>query len=327
MSFRTLMRYLDPAFIDAPEAGRSLPEAGGARSDSVPRPVTMRNGRAIAPTSLDREGFVLLRLTEAENRRLVALGDPFSYLTQRPADRSAHHRVFEEAVMRATGACYVRCFNFVLRRSSIEGVHTLPSGDDSARGAVNDVHTDFTPDAPALRNLAALAESLGLAGCRQTVLNCWRNAASSGPVRQWPMAVCDASSVRPEELVARVSPENGNRIHNLLHSARHAWCYFPRMRANEEALLFKQWDTDERWARFTPHTAFNAPREGHPAAAPAPARESCEVRLVCFFAEEGGVGGGGRELSEGLRRALRELDRSGVGLVSPAALEEAPSRL
>jgi hypothetical protein len=350
------MRYLDPAYAGCAEAGRSLPEDGGARADSTACTVTMRDGRLLAggggggegaraPT-LDREGFDLIRLAPPAYARVRSLGDPFAFLAQRPDDRAAYFREFEEAVMQRTGAVYVRAFNFVLRRSDIAGMHTLPSGDTSARGAVNDVHTDFTPDAPAVRQLGAMVDHLGLGGLRFTVVNGWRNvaAAPGAVVEQWPLAVCDCSSVRPRDLVPRVSPENGNRIHNLLHSPGHRWFYYPRM-AGDEVLLFKQWDsvTDSGTAgpgraRFTPHTAFDAPRGRQGAAGAAgaagagalPPRESCELRLLCLFAggggsgdsSGGGGGGGGGEagLSGQHRRALRKLHEQGTGLVAPEAL-------
>jgi hypothetical protein len=310
--FPTEMRYLNAKYVGCPEAGRSLPEAGGARSDSEARIVKMRNARLLErPTMLDREGFKLLTLSHREHESIRRLGDPYVFLDQRPEDRAAYFRVFEKAVMKDTGAMYVQVINSVLRRSSIEGVHTLPSGDNSARGAVNDIHTDFCDDAPALQRLSGRVEQLGLNGVRWTVVNAWRSVAATDVVRQWPMAFCDVSSVQPQELVPRVSPENGNRIHNLLYSSEHRWFYYPHM-SSDELLLFKQWDTDGARACFTPHTAFDAPRDPGMEHVP---RESCELRLLCLFADE--IGG---QLSREHRAALCELHRQGSGLVAPELL-------
>jgi hypothetical protein len=53
-------------------------------------------------------------------------------------------------------------------------------------------------------------------------MNCWKSIGKD-PVAQWPMAVCDASSVKEGDLIPRTSPENGNTIYNVLPSSNHAW--------------------------------------------------------------------------------------------------------
>jgi hypothetical protein len=47
----------------------------------------------------------------------------------------------------------------------------------------------------------------------------------------------------------------------------------------DEAILIKCYDSDERLARFTPHAAFDDPT----APPDAPPRESIEVRAFAFF--------------------------------------------
>ncbi len=55
--------------------------------------------------------------------------------------------------------------------------------------------------------------------------------------------------------------------------------YIPHQR-NDEVLLLKCYDSDERAARFTAHSAFADPTSPPDA----PSRESIEARTIVFFA-------------------------------------------
>ena len=222
--------------------------------------------------------------------------------------KQQYYRALEAMVSRVTGACYVRASNAVLRRSSIVGVHTRPIGDNAPRGPVNDVHCDFAPGAAAIGLMQAKQERIGLGGARFVIMNCWKNVGTTGPVSQWPMAVCDASSVEREDLVARSSPENGNIILNVLPSSAHRWYSFPLM-TTDEVLMFKQHDTVAGGATPVPHTAFDDVVRGEHVGTPPPVRESCELRVMCFHT------GGDLKYDA----ALQKLDKSGLGVVSPAA--------
>ena len=130
-------------------------------------------------------------------------------------------------------------------------------------------------------------------------------------MQTWPLAVCDASTVAAEDLVARITPENNNVVHNLLPNAAHRWYYFSDM-TRDECLLFKQWDTDPSRARFTAHTGFDLLRtQSQPcahAAVPVAPRESCEVRVLCVFDDAA------RTYSAAIDKAAR---RSGTAAMSP----------
>ena len=74
-----------------------------------------------------------------------------------------YFRAIEKVVMGATKCDYVRgIYSCDSCESNIIGVHTKPVGDNSARGPVNDVHTDFTPSAPAITSITELSRSIGL---------------------------------------------------------------------------------------------------------------------------------------------------------------------
>jgi hypothetical protein len=114
---------------------------------------------------------------------------------------------------------------------------------------------------------------------RFAIVNVWRSIA--GPVLNHALTLCDAATVRPDDLVSveRRAEERIGELQVALHHPGQRWYYFPEMQM-DEALLFKTFDsaTDGR-ARFTIHTSFEDPG----AAADAAPRESIETRCLVFF--------------------------------------------
>ena len=130
---------------------------------------------------------------------------------------------------------------------------------------------------------------------RFAIVNVWRNIARE-PVATRPLALCDAASVRPEELVV-FEIHYGDRIgenYFAKHDPRHRWVYWSAM-TRDEALLIKQWDSAGELARsegaradaegadgpctFSFHSAFE-----DPATPPdAPDRWSIEVRCAVLY--------------------------------------------
>jgi hypothetical protein len=113
---------------------------------------------------------------------------------------------------------------------------------------------------------------------RVQIINLWRPIR--GPLQDAPLAVCDARTVKFDELVGSdlVYPNRVGETYAVKYSPEHRWFYVPEMTA-DEILLLKCFDskTDGR-ARFAPHTAFVDPTT--PAnAAP---RESIELRTLVF---------------------------------------------
>ena len=110
--------------------------------------------------------------------------------------------------------------------------------------------------------------------------NIWR--VISDPPQDVPLAVCDARSVAPRDLVPSelLYRDRRGETYNVTYSAGHRWFYAPQMRS-DEALLIKCFDSrdDGRTARFAPHTAFEDPTTP----ANAPPRESLELRTYLFF--------------------------------------------
>lgn len=118
------------------------------------------------------------------------------------------------------------------------------------------------------------------------VVNVWRPLCKDGDyVRRWPLAVCDASSVPPIDVVERESPENQSWIQQAFHRASHQWSFWPHM-SNQEAILFKTFESDDVTtgrSQFALHCAceprMSSSRDDHWV------RESIETRLACFVVD------------------------------------------
>ena len=151
---------------------------------------------------------------------------------------------------------------------------------DGLRGPASRVHVDYTEKSgpQRVKDLLGEAEAARLAatGARIVQINVWRPIR--GPVQRSPLALADASSVRPEDLIAtdQVFPDRVGEIYHLAHHPAQRWYYAPRM-TPDEVLLIKGFDSlDDGRARFTPHGAFDLPDTP----ADAPPRESIEVRTL-----------------------------------------------
>ena len=187
----------------------------------------------------------------------------------------------EQLIQDVTGASRVHLFDNALR-----------TGDESSpdakwmRETVNHVHNDYTNwSAPQRVRDLLPDEAEELIQHRFAVIQVWR--AIRSPVEKTPLAMCDARSISPHDLIVmeRSRPEgpgNTKRVGELYHlgfNPDHQWYYFPEM-TGEEVLIFKTFDSDlESRSRFTAHAAFDDPTSRPDA----PDRVSIDVRALAFF--------------------------------------------
>ncbi|MCG2584349.1 CmcJ/NvfI family oxidoreductase [Massilia sp. TS11] len=250
-------------YMLAPPGGHTWPTA-----DYAAMPVAILDGRARAPSlSVDTEGFEL-RSWPSKMRDF----------NDREAIERLYYPEMEALALAVSGARRAIVFDHLVRRRAPGHLSPFGARPGERPSAATRVHCDFTP-ASALRRLRLETEAHGLGEVgRYAILNLWRSTGR--PVRDAPLAVCDARSVRPDELVAAdiVYPTRTGEIFELLHNPNHVWTYFSEMQF-EEVLVFKQFDSDATRASFTPHAAF-----AHPATPPGtPPRESIEIRCLLIF--------------------------------------------
>ncbi|HVV92839.1 MAG TPA: CmcJ/NvfI family oxidoreductase [Hyphomicrobiales bacterium] len=243
------------------------PPAGEPRSNLVDdrRRVAIHDGRPEAAAfGLDKEGFALV-------------GQP-SAVRDFYDDEEIRRVYYPEAaefLRAATGADRVFIYDHTVRRR----VPGAADRDNGLRQPATRVHVDQTVKSGPQRVRDFFPdEAEALLRGRVQIVNLWRPIR--GPVRDTPLAVCDARSVAPDDLVAQelVYPDRTGEIYSVTYRPSHAWVYFPDMRT-DEALLLKCYDSaaDGR-ARFAPHTAFADPTTP----ADAPPRESIEIRTLVF---------------------------------------------
>jgi hypothetical protein len=184
---------------------------------------------------------------------------------------------------RVTGAAEVRVFDHTLRRR-VPGENDRSAKPDVPRQPANRVHVDQTATSGVSRlRLEYPGEADELLRRRVAIVNLWRPIKS--PVLDAPLAVCDARSVAPQDLIASdlIFRDRRGETYNLIYNPGQRWFYAPEMRT-DEVLLLKCFDSrdDGAVARFAPHTAFidpSAPQD-------APPRESIELRTFVIFEED-----------------------------------------
>jgi hypothetical protein len=228
--------------------------------------VGIENVRPIADfLSLDVQGVAVVRHRSAvrdfwDEAQTLALGHPET----------------ARLVKDVTGASRVVVFDHTLRRRAA-GTADRTAG--APRQPATRAHVDqtvFSGPQRVRQVMGDQAEAL-LAG-RAAIINVWRPIHHAA--RDWPLAVADARSVAPGDLVPSdlIFPHRTGEIYLARHDAAQRWLYIPDL-GPDEAMLIKCWDSDEGVARFAPHTAFEDPTTP-PGTSP---RESIEFRTIAFF--------------------------------------------
>jgi len=230
--------------------------------------VAIHNGREeISDLSLDTNGFVLTPHETA----VKDFYDPDEV-------KAVYYPEVERLLKRATGAERVLIFDHVVRNPVL-----AERGEKGAREPAKIVHNDYSFKSAPRRVRDHLPEEADrLLKNRFAEINVWR--AIRGPIESSPLALCDARSLGPEEIVPSdlVYRERVGETYGFLYNPKHRWYYFPRLEPNE-AILLKCYDSkDDGRARFTAHTSFEDPNSS-PNAAP---RESIEVRALIFWPPE-----------------------------------------
>jgi hypothetical protein len=261
------LHYLAP-MAERPRNYTFDPPAGTPRSNTVPEThrVAVHDLRPIAhEASLDNRGFALVR-----HRSAVRDFDDDEEV------RRVYYPEVERVIKEATGADRVHVFDHVVRRH-IRGADNLPA--DAPRQPAWRVHIDHTVRSGPQRVRDLLPdEAEALLRGRVQVINLWRPIR--GPLQDAPLAVCDATSISPDDLVPAdlVYTHRVGETYAVKYNPSHRWFYVPKMQP-DEALLLKCTDSASHVsARHTPHTAFVDPTTPADAAP----RESIEARTLVF---------------------------------------------
>lgn len=208
--------------------------------------IKIRDIRAAEPRStLDRNGFELSRSIPM-TLEYDEFRDPIKV-------RDVYCERVKDALSSMTGAEFAKLLHQAVRRRH-RSFPTQSQGSEEAETdqPVQGVHCDFTPS----RAYEALRTSFGDQRAaemwkerRIEIIQVWRPL--SGPVHDWPLAVCDPNSVNEDlDLVAtdNVWAYGVAETYNLFHSPKHAW-YFVSNHTSDDVLLFKGFDNAEGMAK------------------------------------------------------------------------------
>jgi hypothetical protein len=263
-----------------------------------------------AECTLERNGF---------ERCARQLRDPaLDFMQHEPVVRR-YYGECAELVREVTGAAHVFAFDHNIRSAQGKKSRTRIEGGQEVQPPAHLVHGDYTlTSAPQrLRELAAapggndtlrpflpsgesliapaLVERAVAGSSRFAIINVWRNIANT-PVAVHPLALCDAQTVEPADLVV-FEIHYADRIgenYFARHAPRHRWYFYPAL-TRDEVILIKQWDSAGPLARsrgehadasgpespctFSFHSAFHDPE----APPDAPDRWSIEVRCAVLY--------------------------------------------
>lgn len=245
-----------------------------------PYPVVIRNARAAGkPFTLDEHGFAIAdfptQLDDFENKARI---------------EEIYFPEIKEIATAMSGADHVVVLGGQIRSSGKTGAIIQPPAAEA--------HVDFneyTSNKLAQRLYEKSAPD-GPGYDRFIIFSLWR--VLSEPPQDWPLALCEAASVRDGEGVSNVKvdvdkiPPYEERFKPIpgeeemvaatifFHNPDHRWWYYPDM-TKDEIVFIKFHDSDHSRAWRTPHTAFHdRARKG------AKIRESYEVRGVAYFSKE-----------------------------------------
>lgn len=230
-----------------------------------PHEVVVHDMRPIADElSLEKNGFVLLdEPTAIKDFSAEGAVEAFS-------------RECEGIVQRLTGADKVVSFGPILRTNAT-GTH---GHNQPAFGAHVDYGDrtvrDFTYD------LLSREEADERLGGRYMLINLWRPIVM---VESAPFALCDASTVRREDLfdsevVGGLGDFKRRSLwgFNLAYAPGQKWYWAPHMQP-WEIFAFKLFDSDPGAVQFTAHSAFDDPNTPVDAAP----RQSIEIRTIAYL--------------------------------------------
>jgi hypothetical protein len=217
--------------------------------------------------SLDREGFMLVSHKSA----IVDFTDGDQVAAFYPLEIAA-------LITAQTGADFVQVTGpGVIRFSEKSANAGTLNNSVPARFAHVDV-SDTTASSFAERSHPEVGRYT-----RAAHFNVWR--VFSGPPQDVPLALCDARSVRPEDLIPADavfdSPDSAEWSFEGLvvaHNPAHRWHWFSNLR-RDEVLIFKTNDSDPACAHCVPHVAFDNPT----CPSDAIPRASIEMRAIGYW--------------------------------------------
>ncbi|KAK1770187.1 hypothetical protein QBC33DRAFT_530329 [Phialemonium atrogriseum] len=205
----------------------------------------------------------------------VSLKAEEASITMTPAMEKYIADVLTTLQKKFPGYVEIRLMDFQIRKRSVEFPHGHGKKVEFAQPATMP-HTDFSVNGALMRMDDVFPNRKELYTGRDfDLLNIWK--VLSGPNNDWPLAVCDYSSVDWDN-----DTTTNDAVHLLrtgenwlLHyNEEQQWYYLSGME-EDDLIVFRNTDSEGQRSRCF-HVAFNNP------SATGPPRESVEVRVAAF---------------------------------------------
>ncbi|CAG8983148.1 hypothetical protein HYALB_00004591 [Hymenoscyphus albidus] len=218
--------------------------------------------------TLDNQGFMVSNLP------------PFTGTLDKATIQGVHLPAVENLLKeKVEGADRVFIFDWRVRRGDDEAHKKFIDLRDYSAPLkpTNAAHIDTSAISAIKRVKLQLGEEASEAfKSRIRIVNVWQPV--NHVVEDWPLALCDGSTVDASSLVETDIVRAGHLSSNLyiIHRNSNRWHYLPQQKL-DEVWIFKQFDTkpDVR-AHYCPHTSFKSPI----ARPDAKSRQSIEVRAI-----------------------------------------------
>ncbi len=272
--------------------------------ESQPFTVEVHDGRTLSPPpSLMRNGYCLARdFDTALDLQHDGLDSEKIVHTYYPEIR----RLVTEALGGADAVKRTIVFDHTIRSRVRKARGEKETNGENVGGYASTAHNDNT-SASAKNRVRLLSQAKAAGGSltlpkpsltereaeeivsgRFGLFNVWRHFRKDYPVLDYPLAVLDAQSARPEDFLSSqyIYPDRVGETASVLRNPEHRWIYYSEMRHNE-ALIFKVFDSASELGAYTaeqcpPNTAHTSFRLADSDAS-TPARESIECRVLVEF--------------------------------------------
>lgn len=270
------MNFLPASLTGGPVQHVDMRAPDGSGS-AVATEVSVRDARAAPDIGLHASGF-----------ELVHAPSTVTDFYDHEDVMATYYAECKALAQQLTGAHTTFTFDHIIREPGVQysaggtdGTQRQ-TGADRGGGYIGSVHMDYTDNTTWERYLGLHGQTVPQAD-RVYALNFWRPLSAS--VDDHPLAVCDARTVRSEDLqesliygygAANYSWHDiGIETFSVSAADRHRWYYYPGM-TPDDVLVIKSYDSAGVIGKTCPHASFDHPQ---PKGVP---RRSIELRVLCF---------------------------------------------
>jgi len=237
-----------------------------------PHAVPIRSMRSLTPTlSLDVQGFEVHRL-ESKMK--------YSDFKDNSLISTIYIDELEQHFQKALGAKQVRALDYQIRLRDATFPYFGGKPPSNPQPSLM-THVDITRASTELMVHELYGDAAAqIMQSRFQVITVWKPLRL--PVRDWPLAVCDASTVDLHDLVDMdVLYPNYLAENRMVHfNENQRWYWLPDQ-SPDEVIVFKAVDSDRMDSSPCPHGAFPLP----PKYGDHPVRESIDMRLLVMHAD------------------------------------------